>query len=141
MSIIVAYHTKTGHSRKLARAVAADLGTEALDIRRWKPGLQADTLLLFGGIYGGKSDGPMLVFARALRPRDVHRAVLFTSCASGKGRQGDVRTALADAGIEVEAAEFVCPGSFLMFRIGRPNARDIREAIAFARQYAAPRRH
>ena len=68
MSIIVAYHTKTGHSRKLARAVAADLGTEALDIRRWKPGLQADTLLLFGGIYGGKSDGPMLVFARALRP-------------------------------------------------------------------------
>lgn len=140
MSIIVAYHTKTGHSRKLAKAVAADIGADALDIRQWTPGLKADTLLLFGGIYGGRSDAPMLAFARALSPRDVRRAVLMTSCASGRDRQDGVRDALTRAGVTVEAEEFVCPGGFLVFRMGRPNARDFREAVAFARRHAVPRR-
>ena len=53
MDIQVLYHTKTGHSRKIAQAVAQAVGVQARDIAQWQEETGCDVLFLVGGIYGG----------------------------------------------------------------------------------------
>lgn len=132
MNIQVLYHTKTGHSRKIARAVAQAVGVEASDIKDWQEGGPIDLLFLVGGIYGGKSDQKMLDLVPSLHPEHVARVVLITSCASGENRQGDLRKALEVRGIPVDSQEHICPGSFLISRMGRPNKQDLASAADFA---------
>ena len=55
MNTAVLFRSMTGHSKKIANAVAAELGVEALNIKN-KPVLQnIDLLFIAGGIYSGKS--------------------------------------------------------------------------------------
>lgn len=136
MNVQVLYHSKTGHSRKIARAVAQALGVRAQDIRDWQEESPVDLLFLTGGIYGGKTDPGMLDFVPRLHPDHVARVALITSCASGQTRQADLRKALTVRGIAVEDEEFVCPGSFLFFRLGRPNQQDMSDACDFALRMA-----
>ena len=132
MKAQVVYHSKTGHSRKLAQKVAEALGTEAMDIRNWHG--QDDSVLLFivSGIYGGRSDRPLLDFAASLKGSGVKAAGMITSCAGGKDEPLDLRAALEKAGITILKERFVCPGSFLIFKRGRPNDADRAAAASYA---------
>jgi flavodoxin len=132
MDIQVLYHTKTGHSRKIAQAVAQAVGVQARDIAQWQEETGCDVLFLVGGIYGGKSDQKMLDLVPRLHPDHVARVVLVTSCTSGTTQQADLRAALLTRGIAVDSEEFLCLGSFLIFRLGRPNQQDLAEAGRFA---------
>ncbi|MDD4080472.1 MAG: hypothetical protein PHP02_03535 [Eubacteriales bacterium] len=132
MNIQVVYHTKTGHSRKIAGAAAQAPGLEAREIKDWRGEEKVDLLFIAGGIYGGQSDPKLLDIIAGLRPETAARAVLITSCAGGKDKQVQVRQALEARGIPVDAREFTCPGSFLFFRRGRPNQKDLSDAADFA---------
>lgn len=132
MTIKVAYLSKTGHSRKIARAIAEALQTEPIDIRTAPAPAEADLLFLVGGIYGGQSLPEMLSYAEMLRPELVRRVALVTSCAGMTARQQAVRQKLEDNGVGVLADEFVCPGSFLFMRFRHPNPSDLRQAADFA---------
>jgi|LFRM01.2.fsa_nt_gb flavodoxin len=136
MNIQAVYHTRTGHSRKIAGAIARALGLEAKDIKDWPEDGQADLLFIVGGIYGGRSDTKLLNFISRLKPGSVARAVLITSCASGKDGQAQVRQALEGQGVPVGKREFICPGNFLFFRRGRPNQKDLADAADFALRVA-----
>lgn len=132
MTIQVLYHTKTGHSRKIAQAVAQALGVEAQPVKDYQETGPIDLLFLVGGIYGGQSDRAMLDFVPRLHPDNVARVVLITTCASGKDYQTALRKALKVRGIPVDSDEHICPGSFLFFRLGRPNKEDLAAACDFA---------
>lgn len=129
----VVYHTKTGHSKKLAQAVAVALGVEAVDTATWQARPGTPMLLLFSGIYAGKTAPQVLDFAHALRPLDAQKVVLFTTSASGQEQQEALRQALAQSGVKTAEKGFVCPGSFLFLRWGRPNQKDLADAVAFAK--------
>lgn len=137
MGVQVVFHSRTGHSRKLAAVAARALGVSACDIRKFS--LQEDTGLLFivSGIYAGRTDAPLLDFAAGLRGRGL-KAALITSAAAGVAEQMDLREALLKAGVEVLSERFVCPGSFLLLRMGRPNEQDRQAAAAYARRVAEP---
>lgn len=137
MSAAVVFHSKTGHSRKIARAIARVLGQDSLDISQWKPGRRASLLFLVSGIYGGKSAKELLDFVGGLSPGDIGRVVLLCSCASAREEQNDLKQALAAAGIPLHPQRFLCPGSFLFFRMGRPNQEDLDRAVDFAQRLAA----
>jgi flavodoxin len=130
----IVYRTKTGHSRKIAKAMAENLKIEAVDAKD-NPKLEAvDLLFIVGGIYGGKSNPDLIDFVQNLDPRQVKRVALITSCASRKFFQKEIRAALVAKGIEVVTEEVVCWGSFLIYGWGHPNRDDYDAAIAFAKR-------
>lgn len=135
--IQVLYATKTQHSRKLAEAIASELGVQASEIGSSPQPLTADLLFLAGGIYGGKGNPALLDFASKLDAGRIGRVVLVTSSLSIQLRsQVELRDLLASRGIPV-AGEITSTGSLLFIKAGHPNARDLAEAARAAKEYAA----
>jgi len=130
----VIYASKTGHSRKIANAVASELKVDAYDVKKTPILENVDILYIVGGIYAGKSAPEMIDYLKTLSEKNVKRAVLLTSSASKKGRQNDVRKILTDNGIAVSEEEFKCRGGFLIIAIGHPNSEDIKNAVEFVKK-------
>jgi len=136
MKIAVIYRSMTGHSRKIARAVAAELGVEAKDVKKSPSIKSVDLLLVVGGIYSGKSLPEMTDFLSSLDHSGVKKAVLITSSLSRKVGQDGVRAILSGKGIAVDTEELHLIGNFLFLKMGHPNKREIAEAVDFARKKA-----
>ncbi len=132
MRIAVVYASKTGHSKKIAGAVADTLGVPCADIRDKAAVGNTDLLFIAGGLYGGQSLPEMLAFADGLEPGSIKQAVLLTSCATKTARQETLRQHLEARGIPVAGEEFLCQGAFLLFGFGHPNRADLAAAAAFA---------
>lgn len=133
MKTKVAYFSKTGHSRKIAQAVAGELGTAALDVSE-KPDIRGtDLLFIVSGIYGGKPDPGLLSFISALSPAEVKRVAFITSSKGGT-RAEAARQALAETGIPAANDEYTCIGSFLIFSRKHPTEDEIQGACDFARK-------
>lgn len=130
----ILYMTKTGHSRKIAHAIADALELEALDAKSSPDLHNTDLLIVVGGIYGGKSNPELVEYVRKIDSSMVKHAVLITSCASKKFFQKEVRAVLFENGIEVFPKEFVCRGNILFVGLGHPNKQDFANAIDFTKQ-------
>jgi len=136
MRIGLVYATRTGHSKKIALAVAQALQVDAVDIRT-KPVLgNIDLLYIVGGIYGGKSSPDLAAFVKTITGQHVKRAVLMTSSGGKTLTQSEIRQILVGSGVQVIEEEFICQGSILFVGVGHPNANDIQNAIAFATRTA-----
>jgi len=134
MNASLLYLSRTGHSRRIAEAIAAELRIPAQSIQANPKLGGVDLLFIVGGIYAGKSDPRMVEYVEKLDSSMVKRVVLITSCASRKNGQDTVRDALVRNGIQVAPEEFICRGSFLFVGAGHPNAKDIDDAISFVRK-------
>lgn len=130
----ILYMTKTGHSRKIAQAIADALKLEVFDAKSHPDLRNTDLLVVVGGIYAGKSNPELVDYMKNIDSTLVKHAVLITSCASKKFFQKEVRAVLSENGIEVFPKEFVCRGNFLFLGLGHPNKQDFAEAIDFAKQ-------
>jgi outer membrane lipopolysaccharide assembly protein LptE/RlpB len=73
-------------------------------------------------------------FAKTITPQQAKRAALLTSSGGKVGKQQEVRETLEANGVDVIEEEFTCQGGFLSVGIGRPNAEDIGNAVAFAKR-------
>jgi flavodoxin len=133
MKIAVIYYSKTGHSRKIAMAVAGGLGVQAQSVSANLVLNSVDLLFVVGGIYGGKSDPKLLKYLATLSKSQVKRAALITSSMS-RSRQDMARNTLYINGIEVVSDEYILQGSLLFFGLGHPNSREIAGALAFAKK-------
>jgi len=137
MNTSLVYLSRTGHSKRIAEAIAAELHIPAQSIQASPTLSGVDLLFIVGGIYAGKSDPRMVEYVEKLDSSMVKRAVLITSCASKQKRQDMVRDALVRSGIQVASDEFVCRGSFLFMGMGHPNSKDIDGVISFVRKVAS----
>lgn len=131
MKTEVVYFSKTGHSKKLAQAVAEALSVEARDLSRQGAKIKTDLLFLVSGVYGGSPDPKVLEFIETMSPEDVKKVVLITS-SMGQKRQDVIRLALEKKLIPVMADEYTCKGSFLIFSMGHPTQDEIKGACDFA---------
>jgi len=134
MKTEIVYFSKTGHSKKIAQAIAAELHLKERDIKTNPELSGADLLFVVGGIYGGASDPAMLEYVKGIGPDKAKKAALVTSCCGGKAKQDKVRELLANNGVEVIADEFVCRGNFLVVGLGHPDKNEIAAAAAFAKK-------
>ncbi len=137
MKTAVIYFSKTGHSQKLALAIAAELSVKAENIKESPELSDVDLLYIVGGIYGGKSDPKMIEYVKKLDSSQVKQAVLVTSSASKVAKQNMVRAALQSNNIQVHQDEFTCQGCFILIGFGHPNKQDISNALSFVRKTAA----
>ena len=134
MKFAVRYYTKTGNTKRLAEAVANELGVEALPISE---GLneQADILFLGNSYYAFTIAPEVRTFIAGLSKDKVGKIVNFGSAALLNSTYKKVKTEAAKVGIPVDEKEFHCKGEFKALHKGRPNEDDLKAAREFARQY------
>lgn len=130
--------SRGGNTRKVADAIAEELGIAVGDIRGTLP---ADARILFlgSGTYGGKPGDAMTAFVGA-GTFSGRKVALFGTSASAAGSER-MLAALAGALKEkgaIVAGSWHCPGRFLLVNRGRPGPEDLEHARTFAREMAAP---
>ena len=134
MTYAVRYYTKTGNTRRLAQAIAEELGVEACDLQT---GITEPVDLLFLGnsYYAFNIDPEVKQFIAGLDKNKVGKIVNFGSAAMLNSTYKKVKAEADKAGIPMEEKEFHCKGEFKGIHKGKPDADDLQAAAAFARQF------
>ncbi|PKM68355.1 MAG: hypothetical protein CVU95_03920 [Firmicutes bacterium HGW-Firmicutes-2] len=133
MKTQVLYATMTGHSKKIAHAIAKDLDTKAHDLKDDPIIPNCDLLLIVSGIYSGEAKPELLNYVKNLSPTLIKKVALITS-STRNSAQGSLRQTLVDTGINVEPEEYLCQGGFLFKAMGHPNKDEIEGAVTFAQK-------
>lgn len=134
MSFAVRYYTKTGNTKRLAEAVARELGVEALPISQpvTEP---VDYLFLGNSYYAFTIDPEVRAFVASLDKSKVGKIVNFGTAAMLKSTYKKVKAEADKVGIPMDPREFHCKGEFKGAHKGRPNEDDIKAALDFVRQF------
>ena len=132
MKVAVRYYTKTGHTKKLAEAVAGAVGAEALPIST-PVSEPVDILFLGNSYYAFSIDPEVRTFIRTLDRNKVGRIVNFGSAAMLNSTWKKVKAEADIVGIAMDQREFHCRGEFKAFHKGRPNEEDLAAAAEFAK--------
>ena len=134
MTYAVRYYTKTGNTKRLAKAVAEALGVEALPIS--EPVKEpVDILFLGNSYYAFSIDPEVRSFVQSLDKNTVGKIVNFGSAAMLNSTYKKVKAEADKVGVPMEAREFHCRGEFKGVHKGRPNAEDMKAAADFAKTF------
>lgn len=133
MKVAVRYYTKTGHTKRLAEAVAKAAGTEALPIST-PVDESVDILFLGNSYYAFNIDPEVKNFIRSLHSDQVGRIVNFGSAAMLNSTWKKVKAEADKVGVTVDEREFHCKGEFKGIHKGRPNEDDLKAAAEFAKK-------
>ncbi len=134
MDYAVRYYTKTGNTKRLAEAVAKELGVEALPISE-PINEKVDILFLGNSYYAFNIDPEVREFVASLDKEKVGKIVNFGTAAMLNSTYKKVKEEADKVGIAMDAKEFHCRGEFKGIHKGRPNESDIAEAIKFVQQF------
>ncbi len=134
MKTAVRYYTQTGNTKKLADAIAAELGVEAKSI---DTPLEEDTDVLFlcNSVYWAGVDGKVKQFLKSPGAR-IGQLVNVSTAALIESTYGQMKKLAADAGLSLSEREFHCKGSFKALHRGKPDGADIAAVKKFAREIA-----
>ena len=133
MNIAVRYYTKTGHTKKLAEAVAKAVGVEAQPISS-PVGEPVDILFLGNSYYAFNIDPEVREFIRKLDKTKIGKIVNFGSAAMLNSTYKKVKAEADKAGIPMDQREFHCRGEFKGIHKGKPDESDLRAAAEFAKK-------
>ena len=134
MRFAVRYYTKTGNTKRLAEAIAKELGVEALPISE-PVDEQVDFLFMGNSYYAFDIDPEVKKFVSSLDKDKVGKIVNFGSAAMLNSTYKKVKAVAEKAGIAMDEKEFHCKGEFKGIHKGRPNENDLKDAVEFAKQY------
>jgi flavodoxin len=132
MSFAVRYYTKTGNTKRLADAIAKELGVEALPIS--EPVTEkVDILFLGNSYYAFNIDPEVRNFVASLSKDKVGKIVNFGSAALLNSTYKKVKAEADKVGVPMDEKEFHCKGEFKGIHKGRPNEEDLKAAASFAK--------
>lgn len=132
MTYAVRYYTQTGNTKRLAEAIADELGVEALPITTPIDG-KVDVLLLGNSYYAFTIAPEVRDFVSGLNKDQIGKIINFGTAAMMKSTFKKVRAVANTVGISVLDKEFHCKGEFKGMNKGRPNEEDLKAAREFAR--------
>ena len=135
MKIAVRYYTKTGNTKRLAEAISAAVGVEALPLGAplEEP---VDILFLGNSYYAFSIDPEVRQYVQSLKSDQVGKIVNFGSAAMLNSTYKKVKAEADKVGIAMDEREFHCKGEFKGLHKGRPNEEDLAAAADFARKIA-----
>ncbi len=133
MKYAVRYYTKTGNTKRLAEAVAKELGVEAMPISA-PIEEKVDALFLGNSYYAFSIDPEVRSFIASLDKEKVGKIVNFGSAAMLKSTYKKVKAEADKVGIPMIEKEFHCKGEFKGLHKGRPNDEDLKAAAEFTRK-------
>ena len=134
MKYAVRYYTKTGNTKRLADAMAKELGVEALPISEaiTEP---VDLLFLGNSYYAFTIDPEVRSFVLSLDKEKVGKIVNFGSAAMLNSTYKKVKAEADKVGIAMDEREFHRKGEFKGLHKGRPNEDDVKAAVEFVKQF------
>ena len=132
MNIQVRYYSRGGNTKKVAEAIAEELGVEAFDITHQVEG--ADILFLGNSMYAFTIDKNVKKFVQALTVKNTKEIVNFSTSASDTSTHKKVNKNIKDPKIKLNEEHFSVFGEFLNMNKGRPNEDDLKAAKEFARK-------
>ena len=136
MKTAIRYFTKSkkGNTKKLADAVSAALGIEALDVSR-DIDEKVDRLFLINAMYAADIDREVKEFLE--RNKDnIGEAVNMNTAASGASTWKAVKKVTDGLGIKLSEKEFHCAASWIFINKGLPTEEDLKRAGEFAASLA-----
>ena len=130
----VIYYSKTGNTKKVAEAIAAELDVSAEDVKT-KGGSAKDSFLLLGS--GNYFPLPGRGFKKFVDSNDFdgRKVALFGTSGGGKGREVKALEKMVTVKGAKVMGKFYCKGK-LFFFISRkhPTSDDLKNARKFARE-------
>ena len=133
MKIAVRYYAKTGNTKKLADAIAKEIGVEAqpISVPITEP---VDILFLGNSYYAFSIDPEVRDFVKGLDKNKVGKIVNFGSAAMLNSTYKKVKAEADRVGIPMDEREYHCKGEFKGIHKGKPDENDLKAAAAFARK-------
>jgi flavodoxin len=132
--IVVLVDSRGGNTRKLADAIASELGVTVGDLSAPLPG-DAKTLFLGSGTYGGKPGEAMKKF---ISSQDFagRKVALFGTSGSREGAKKMIDGMAEELGKKGAAilGNYHCRGKFLFTNRGHPDKEDLENAKIFAKE-------
>ncbi|MBQ3934208.1 MAG: flavodoxin [Clostridia bacterium] len=132
MKNAIRYYTKSkkGNTKKLADAVSAALGIEALDVSS-DLSEKTDRLFLINAMYAANIDKEVVRFLERNR-ENIGEIVNMNTSASGASTLSAVKKTADAFGIPVSEKEFHCAASWIFINEGLPTEEDLKRAGEFA---------
>ncbi len=134
MKYAVRYYTKTGNTKKLAEAMAKELGVEALTIDV-PIAEDVDVLFLGNSYYAFTIDPEVRAFVSSLDRKKVGKIVNFGTAAMLNSTYKKVKAEADKVGIAMDEREFHCRGEFKGIHKGRPDENDLKAAVEFVKRF------
>lgn len=132
MKAAIRYFTKTGNTKKLADAVAEEIGIEAKEISVPLEE-KADVVFLCNSVYWAGIDGSVKQFISDNKS-NIGRIVNVSTAALKESSYPQIKKLCEQSGVAVSDKEFHCRGSFKVMHKGKPDDDDIQAVKAFARK-------
>jgi len=131
--ITVLVDSRGGNTRKVADAIAEELGVKVGEIKDPLPD-NAKVLFLGSGTYGGKPGKDMMKFIES-GTFSGRKIALFGTSMSPAGSEKMI--AVMEGAAKKKGAAIIgsyhCGGKFLLFNSGHPDKEDLNNAKKFAR--------
>ena len=105
----IRYFSRSGNTKAVAQAIAAEVGAEAYDISVPLSGA-ADILFLGGAVYAFRIAGKLKKFIRTLSPGSAKKIVVFSTAGNPGGASQLIKKQLQKCGIVPAPEEFHCVG-------------------------------
>ena len=131
MKIAVRYYSRSGNTKKVAEAIAAELGVEAKDVSE-PLGEGVDNLFLGSALYAGGVDESIKKFIEE-NSASIGIIYNFGTAASPANTYKKVKKIADGIGVKIAEEEFHCKGKFLFLHGKHPNESDLKNAREFAR--------
>ncbi|MCR5527205.1 MAG: flavodoxin [Lachnospiraceae bacterium] len=130
-NIEVRYYTQTGNSKKLADAIAKELGVTSKSIDEPVNG-NVDIMFLANSVYWAGVDKHVKQFLRENSDK-IGELVNVSTAALIESTYEQMKKLTGDLGIKLSDKEFHCRGSFTALHAGHPNAADLAAVCKFAK--------
>ena len=137
MTVAVRYYTQTGNSKKLAEAIAEQLGVAAADVT-CPLTEKADVLFLCNSVYWAGIDKRVKAFV-ADNAANIGTLVNVSTAALIESTYKQMQKVAAAAGVSLCGQEFHCRGKFALLHGGHPDEADLIAVRAFAEKVVGPR--
>ena len=135
MNIAIRYYTQTGNTKKLAEAIAAELGLEAKPVSVPLEE-KADLVFLCNSVYWAGIDKSVKQFVKD-NTEKIGAIVNVSTAALIESSYGQMRKLASGAGVKLCEKEFHCRGKVSALHAGHPDEADLKAAREFARSVTA----
>ena len=132
MNIAVRYYTQTGNTKKLADAIAEELGVAAKPVTAPLEE-KAEVLFLCNSVYWAGIDKQVKKFVKD-NAGNIGTLVNVSTAALIESTFNQMKKVALEAGVTLCDQEFHCRGKFSALHAGHPDVEDLKAVRVFAKQ-------